>query len=87
VGWMKELGTMLVQTMAVCFALVLTALLYCGSYLVERLREHTSFSVPGIDVDGFVMQAPEVLGHPYMTCSILMNTVSILWGLWSVVLV
>jgi len=55
---------MLVQTMAMCFVLLLTALLYCRSYLVEMMREYNSLSLPGISVDGFISQAPEVLVHP-----------------------
>jgi len=87
VGQMKELGSMLVQTIVMCFVLVLTTLLYCGSYLVETMREYIPLSLPGIYVDGFVMQAPEVLVHPDVSCLILLiNTVSILWVLWNVVL-
>jgi len=40
--------------MAVCFVLVLTALLYCGSYLVKTIREYISLSLPGISVDGLI---------------------------------
>ena len=86
VGRMKELGNLLVQTMAMCFVLALVALLCCGSYLVEKMREYISLSLPGIDVDGFIMQAPEVLVHPYVSCLILLiNTIGILWVLWNMI--
>ena len=50
-----------------------------GSYLVEEMREYISLSLPRTDVDGFIMQAPEVLVHPYAIYLILLiNTVSIL---------
>ena len=58
VGRMKELGNVLVQTITMCFALALMALLCWGSYLVE-MKECISLSLPGTDVDCFVMQAPE----------------------------
>jgi len=77
---------MLVQTMTTCFVLVLTTLLCCGSYLVELMREYISLSLPGISVDGFIIQVPKVLVHPHMSCLILLiNTVGILWVLWNVV--
>ena len=78
---------MVMQTMAMmCFALALMALLCCGSYLVEEMREHISLSLPGIDVNSFIMQAPKVLVHPYVSCSILIiNTGGILWVLWNLV--
>jgi len=70
---------MLIQIMALCFALALTSLLYCGSYPVERLREYISLSLSGICVDGFIMQAPEVLAHLYVSGLILLiNTSGIL---------
>ena len=75
---------MLIEIMALCFALALMALLCCGSYLVEKMREYISLSLPGIDVDGFIMQAPEVLVHPYVSCLILLiSTIGILWVLWN----
>ena len=83
---------MLIQIMSMCSVLALMALLCCGSYLVEEdeermeMREYISFSLPGIDVNGFIMQAPEVLVHPYVSCSILIiNTGGILWVLWNLV--
>ncbi|GAB0209721.1 hypothetical protein GRJ2_003437800 [Grus japonensis] len=40
-----------------------------------------------MDVDGFIMQAPKVLVHPYVSCLILLiNTVDILWSLWNLIL-
>jgi len=84
--YFAELWSMLVQTMAVCFVLVLTALLYCGSYLVETMRECISLFLPGISVDSFIRQAPEVCVHPHVSClMLLVNTVGILWVLWNVV--
>ena len=86
VGRVKELGAELAQTMTMCFALALMPLLSWGRYLVEKMREYTSLSVPRSDVDGFVMRGPEVLAHPYVSCSILLlNTVGILWVLWTLV--
>jgi len=77
---------MLVQTIVMCFLLVLTASLYCGSYFVEKMREYISLSLPRISVDGFIRQAPEVLVHPHLSCLILLvNTAGILWVLWNVV--
>ena len=77
---------MLVQTMAMCFTLLLMAFLCWGSYLVERMRECISLFLPRIDVGGFIMQVPKVLVNPYMSCLILLiNTVSLLWGLWNLV--
>jgi len=77
---------MLVQTITMCFLLVLTALLYCGNYLVEMMREYISFSLPGMSVDVFFRQAPEVFVHPHVSCLILLvNTVGMLWVLWNVV--
>ena len=55
---------MLIEIMALCFALALMALLCWGSYLVEKMREYISLSLAGIDVGGFIMQAPKVLVHP-----------------------
>jgi len=53
---------------------------------VKRLREYISLSLPGIYVGGFIMQAPKVLVHPYVSCLILLiNTVGILWVLWNLV--
>jgi len=76
---------MLVQTMAMCFVLTLMALLCCGSYLVERMREYISLSLPRTGVNGFIMQAPEVHVHPSVSCLILLiNTVDILI-LWNLV--
>ncbi|KAM9590504.1 uncharacterized protein ACIBXB_005765 [Morphnus guianensis] len=50
------------------------------------MKEYISLSLPGIDVDCFIMQAPEVLVHPYVSCSILLiNTGGILWVLWNLV--
>lgn len=51
-----ELGSMLVQATALCFALALMALLCCGSYLVEMVREYISLLLPGVGVDGFIMR-------------------------------
>lgn len=83
---MKERGNVLIQIVSMCFVLAVMALLCCGSYLVEEMREHISLSLPGIDVNGFIMQAPEVLVHPYVSCSILIiNTGGILWVLWNLV--
>ena len=46
-----------------------------------------SLFLTGTDVDGFIMQVPKVLVHPHVSCLILlMNTVSILWGLWNLML-
>jgi len=52
VGRKKELGSMLVQTVAVYLVQVLTSLLYCGRYLVEMMRKHISLSLPGIYYSG-----------------------------------
>jgi len=72
--------------MAMCFVLVLTALLYCGSYPVETMSEYISLSLPGISVGDFIRQAPKVLVHPHVSCLILLvNTIGILWVLWNVV--
>jgi len=72
--------------MAMCFVLVLTALLYCRSHLVESMRENISLSLLGIYRDGFLMQAPKALVDPYVSClAVLINTVSVLWVLWNVV--
>lgn len=68
---------MLVQTMALCFALALMALLCWGSCLVERIREYISLFLPRTDVGGFVVHAQEVPVHPYMGClKLLINN----WG-------
>ena len=57
-----------------------------GNYCLKRMREYTFLLLTRIDVDGFIMQVPEVLGHFYMSClMLLVNTISILWGLWKVV--
>ncbi|GAB0207263.1 hypothetical protein GRJ2_003191900 [Grus japonensis] len=51
------------------------------------MGEYISPSLPGIDVDGFIMQAPKVLVHPYVSCLILLiNTAGILRVLWNLVL-
>ena len=72
--------------MSVCFALALMAFRCCGSCLVENVKEYISLSLPGTGVDGFVMQAPEILAHPYASCLILLiSNVGILWGLWDLV--
>ena len=68
---------MLIQTVAMCFALALMALLCCAEGAIFLSR---------IDVGGFIVQAPEVLVHPYVSCLILLiNTVVILWHLWILV--
>ncbi|XP_054671609.1 uncharacterized protein LOC129202590 [Grus americana] len=86
VGRMKELGSMLVQTMVMCMALASLLLLCWGSYLVDMMGEYISLSLPGFDVDGFIMQAPKVLVHPYVSSLILLiNTAGILRVLWSLV--
>ena len=64
---MRDHGNMLVQTMAMCFALALMALLCWGSYLMDRMREYISLFLPRIDVDGFIIQVAKVLVHPYMS--------------------
>jgi len=51
---------MLVQTTAVCFVLLLVALLYCRNYLVEMMREYTSLSPAGISRDGLIRQVPRM---------------------------
>ncbi|GAB0177976.1 hypothetical protein GRJ2_000262900 [Grus japonensis] len=85
VGKMKKLGNMLVQTVAMCFALALMVLLYWRSYLV-KMREYISLPLLRIDVDGFITQPPKVLVHPYVSCLILfINTLGILWVLWNLV--
>lgn len=61
-------GNMLVQTMALCFALALLALLCWGSCLVERIREYISLSLPRTDVGGIIVQAHEAPAHSYMGC-------------------
>ncbi|XP_075595208.1 uncharacterized protein LOC142599193 [Balearica regulorum gibbericeps] len=87
VGRMKELGSMLVQTMVMCMALASMLLLCWGSYLVEMMGEYISLSLPAFDVDGFIMQAPKVLVHPYVSSLILLiHTAGILRVLWSLVL-
>ena len=53
---------------------------------MKRLREYISLSLPGIYVGGFIMQAPKVLVHPYVSCLILLiSTVGVLWVLWNLV--
>jgi len=48
---------------------------------------HISLPPRRIYVDGFIMQGSEVLDHPCVSCLILLiNTVGIIWVLWSVVL-
>ena len=85
-GQRKEPGSRFIQKMAMCFVLVLTALLYCRSHLVESMRENISLSLLGIYRDGFLMQAPKALVDPYVSClAVLINTVSVLWVLWNVV--
>lgn len=51
-----ELGNMLVQATALCFALAPMALLCCRSYLVEMVREYISLLLSGVDVGGFSMR-------------------------------
>lgn len=68
------------------FALAFMPLLCWESCLVERMREYTSLFPSGTDVGCFVVQAPEVLVHPYVRCLILLiNTVGLLWLLWHLV--
>ena len=53
---------------------------------MEKMREYISLSLSRTDVDGFIMQAPDVLVHPYVSCLILLiNTIGILWVLWNMV--
>lgn len=48
------------------------------------IRKYISLSIPGNNADGFIMQASDMLVHPYMNCLILLiNTLSILWALWN----
>lgn len=70
--------------MALSFALAFLALLFWRKYLVVSMKKYISLSIPGNNADGFIMQASEILVHPYMGCLILLiDIVSILWGLWN----
>lgn len=62
---------MLLQTLALCFAVTLMALLCWGSYFLGTMRD--SISLPGIDVYCFRMQAAAFLVHPYVK---LLNTIN-----------
>lgn len=61
-------------------ALAQMDLLCWVSYLVESMRDYTSLFSSRTDVDSFVVQAPEVLANPYVSCLILLsNTVGLLF--------
>lgn len=78
---------MLIQMMAICFALALMALLCWGRVLVKKMRKYMSLSLPETDVGGFIVQAPELHVHPSVSFLILLiNTVCILWILLNMVL-
>lgn len=63
---------MLIQTVALCFAVTLMSLLCWGSYFLGTMRE--SLSLSGIDVDCFRMQAAAFLVHPYVKLLNAINT-------------
>lgn len=60
------------------------ALLCWGSYLVKKMREYISLSLVMIDVDGFIIQAPRVLVHPYVSCLILLINTAMYYGVWGI---
>lgn len=46
---------------------------------MKKMREYISLSLVRIDVDGFIIQAPRILVHPYVSCLILLiNTAGIM---------
>lgn len=82
--YLVELENVLIRTMALSFALAFLALLFWRKYHMVTMKKFISLSIPGNSADGFIMQASEILVHPYIGCLILLiNTVSILWGLWN----
>lgn len=60
------------------------ALLCRGSYLVKKMREYISLSLVMIDVDGFIIQAPRVLVHPYASSLILLINTAMHYGVWGI---
>lgn len=82
-------GNILTQTMALFFALTWQPCSVGGSYLLWMMRKYISLSLPKIDVSGFIMQAPTVIAHPYLSCLILLivltNVIGTLWDLWNLV--
>lgn len=80
--YFAELGNMLVQATALCFALALMALLCWESYLVEMVREYISLLLPETDVHGFI---EKFLRFLFTLVSSLINwqlTLYVVCGIW-----
>lgn len=51
---------------------------------MKKMREHISLSLVKIDVDGFIIQAPRVHVHPYVSCLILLINTATYCGVWGI---
>lgn len=65
--YLIELENTLIKTMALSFALAFLALLFWTKYLVVSMRKYISLSISRNNADSFIMQASEILVHPYMS--------------------